>query len=468
MKKMAAVAMAAILGTALMGCANVVNASPKLMSEQSAEVGGTISFATDTVNCEGEGITATGSDVKITKGGVYTVSGTCADGSITVDAADSDVELILKGADITNADGAAVLFLNANNAYLNLSGNNKLSDGGSSEYDGALYGVVSYSIGGDGALEVVGTNQEGIASEMHLTIEDGDITINSKDDGINANNDGVSQITINGGTLNITAGGDGIDSNGSVEINGGEVITCAAVSDMSSGIDADGEVTINGGTVFASGQSASAVTGGDQKYLIYNFSEVQKAGSKVTFTNGTETIFVIQPTSDFAAVTFSSEKIEEGVDYTVSVDGTEDGTINTEDSKSANVFGQHGGKKGRGEFDGERPQLPNDEMRDLDDERMYGRGGHRGDFDGRFKGYFDGERPDTSGSESQPLPDNNEKDATTNDSASSEPSADADSQSKTRPTLPNENNQNADDSQNQQQAPNTKPDATSGATQKAQ
>ena len=68
-----------------------------------------------------------------------------------------------------------------------------------------------------GVLNITADN-EGMNSEMHLTINGGTVNIESQDDGINTNEDNVSVTTVNGGSLSVVAGrgaeGDGIDSNG--------------------------------------------------------------------------------------------------------------------------------------------------------------------------------------------------------------------------------------------------------------
>ncbi len=117
--------------------------------------------------------------------------------------------------------------------------------------DAAFYSYVSMNISGDGALNIT-SEFEGLDSELHLTINGGNITINSQDDGINVNEDNVSVLTVNGGntTLNAALGaeGDGIDSNGFVVLNGG-VLNINGITAPDSAIDSEDGIYYNAGKV---------------------------------------------------------------------------------------------------------------------------------------------------------------------------------------------------------------------------
>ena len=180
--------------------------------------------------------------VHITKPGAYRVSGRLSAGQIAVDLGedayeDSNavVELILDGADITCTVAPAIVFYNVyecDGAWstdtakaevdTSKAGANLILAGGSENFangshvariykdkegekklwkiDGAVYSFMSMNVYGPGALEITADN-EGLNSELHLTINGGDIAIRSGNDGINTNEDGVSVTTINGGSL---------------------------------------------------------------------------------------------------------------------------------------------------------------------------------------------------------------------------------------------------------------------------
>ena len=279
--------------------------------------------------------------VHITKPGMYILSGKLSLGQIAIDLgedakedADAVVQLVLMGVDITCTVAPAIIFYRvyecgsddaedaSMDVYTDQAGANiivadgtentvngsyvariykpgtvELNEDGTEvkdakklhKYDGAVYSKMSMNVSGgssgDGILNINAEN-EGLDSELHLTIHGGCININSGNDGINTNEDGVSVTTINGGTLNIlvngaTGEGDGIDSNGWLVINGGTVIAQACSFSGDAGIDSDMGIHINGGTVIATGNMLDHISESRQNYAVFQF-----AGS----TSGTFTL----------------------------------------------------------------------------------------------------------------------------------------------------------------------------------
>jgi hypothetical protein len=299
---------------------------PALAGQPAATV---IEFG-DQVTIEGDGASATAGHVQITAGGVYEVSGELADGQIEVDAPDADVEVILSGAEITSSDGPAILVRDAGTATLTLAAGseNRVEDGGDTDFDAAIAADVSLTIGGEGALEVVGNQNEGIASSMHLTFTGGDIHIWAVEDGINANNDDVSEITVTGGTLFVeTESGDGIDSNGTITITGGTVITLGAMADRNGGLDADGDVTIDGGAVIATGARLSVPAAASaQQSLLLQFDQARDADTLVVIQDSSgNDVLVFAPANPFQQLLVSEPGISAVETYNVSTGGTGEG-----------------------------------------------------------------------------------------------------------------------------------------------
>ena len=191
------------------------------------------------------------------------------------------------------------------------------------KYDGAFYSKMSMNVSGgevgDGILTIQAEN-EGLDSELHLTINGGDIRITSGDDGINTNEDGVSVTTINGGTLtvNVTGGmageGDGIDSNGWLVINGGTVIAAACATSADSGLDSDMGIYLNGGTVIASGSMLDEIAEDSaQTYAAFSFAQTQAGGETYSLKNESgETVLSCTPVNAFSQLLLSSPDLTEG------------------------------------------------------------------------------------------------------------------------------------------------------------
>ena len=116
----------------------------------------------------------------------------------------------------------------------------------------------------DGMLQIDGGSFDITAAEglegTYIVINDGSITISASDDGINAAQKSDSYtptVEINGGNITITMGQgdtDGIDSNGNIFINGGEISITGQ-----SACDYDGTAELNGGTLTVNGQQVTTI-----------------------------------------------------------------------------------------------------------------------------------------------------------------------------------------------------------------
>lgn len=313
--------------------------------------------------------------VHINKPGKYLLSGKLSSGQIAVDLGedaennpDAVVTLILNGVDITCTVAPAVIFYNvyecsdsseenatkdvdtekaganviiADGSENNISGSYvakiyksvELNDDGTEvidskklhKYDAAFYSKKTMSITGgnkgDGILNIKAEN-EGLDSELHLTINGGNINIISGNDGINTNEDNVSVTTINGGTVRIicdgsTGEGDGIDSNGWLVINGGTVIAEACSTSGDAGIDSDMGIYINGGNVIATGNMLDRISEGDGTFAVFSFDSRQSGGVCYSVKNADgETVCEYTPSNAFSYLIVSGDKLIPG-EYTL-------------------------------------------------------------------------------------------------------------------------------------------------------
>lgn len=351
--------------------------------------------------------------VHITKPGTYVLSGKLSAGQIAVDLGEDAkddpeavVTLVLNNVDITcsvapgvifynvyeccsdeeenatkdvdtSAAGANVLILDGTDNTVNGSYVAKiyksveLSEDGTEvvdskklhKYDGAFYSKMSMNIDGGeentGRLNIYAKN-EGLDSELHLTMNGGTVNIISGNDGINTNEDGVSVTTINGGYLNIrvdgeTKEGDGIDSNGWLVINGGSVHAAGCATSMDAGIDSDMGIHINGGTVVATGNMLDHISESKQNYVVFNFMDKVEAGNEIALKKGEESICFSMP-NDYTYLIVSEENLTEGT-YTLWKGDQQLSVIETEGGMGMMMPGGFGGGQMPEGFDpGEMPE----------------------------------------------------------------------------------------------------------------
>ena len=319
--------------------------------------------------------------VHITKPGTYAVSGQISAGQLAIDLGEDAVEdpdavvtLILNGVDINCSVAPGVIFYNvyecgekdeetaskdvdtsaaganvviADGTENNITGSYvariyksvELNEEGTEvvdskklhKYDAAFYSRMTMNVDGGeegtGVLNIKAEN-EGLDSELHLTINGGTINITSGNDGINTNEDYVSVTTINGGTLKIqvdgtTGEGDGIDSNGWLVMNGGTVIAEACGFSPDAGIDSDMGIHINGGTVIATGNMLDPISESEQPFAVFTFAERQDSGANYTLKDaeGNE-ILSFSPENDFTNLIMSDADMAVG-DYTLWMDETQ-------------------------------------------------------------------------------------------------------------------------------------------------
>ena len=141
--------------------------------------------------------------------------------------------------------------------------------------------------------------------------------------GMAAGADESAYLLITGGTLTVKADGDGLDSNGALEVSGGEVYVSGPTSDGDSAIDyGDGSTaTITGGTVVALGSTGMAEGFGNsstQGSMLVSASG--NTGDTVTLSDSSGKVlcsYVAQ--KSFACVLVSAPGVEQGKSYTLKV-----------------------------------------------------------------------------------------------------------------------------------------------------
>lgn len=201
-----------------------------------------------------------GSQITITQGGNYVISGTLSNGSIIVDTT-SPVNLTLSNASITNLNGPAIYIKNAEETYITLISNtqNYLVDSSidmTSSPSAAIYSSSSLTFQGGGMLDITSLSQNGIGSN--------------------------SPITFNNGMINVSAGKNAIDTSGTTYLRGGHLSLTASETGITAAkglIITDGILNIsNSNTAIASGMTFTLDGGmlnmSDIQTGIYSLSDI--------------------------------------------------------------------------------------------------------------------------------------------------------------------------------------------------
>ncbi len=188
----------------------------------------------------------------------------------------------------------------------------------------------------DGALTIgkttltVSRSYEALEGKS-VDINDGVLSLTASDDGINAtsgdggfnrpgNANADNKINVNGGSVYVCAGGDGVDSNGTLTVNGG-FLAVEGSGNGNSAIDADGSRLINGGIVVAAGSGdmlENPQAGSKQNSAVLVVNSGLTAGSTVALADSEgKAIFCYSLTKSARSITISVPELEIGGSYTL-------------------------------------------------------------------------------------------------------------------------------------------------------
>lgn len=183
-------------------------------------------------------------------------------------------------------------------------------------------------------------SSEGIEARL-VIIDDGEVFIFANDDGINASGgstatttgnrpgsmdtDENSAIVINGGDLYVNAAGDGLDSNGYININGGSVVVDGPTNSGNGALDAGISITMNGGTAVTVGAAGMAENLGESSST-YNisifFESTFSKDTEVEIKNlDHETVISHTSAKAFSHMAAGSGEFRMGETYIIYVDG---------------------------------------------------------------------------------------------------------------------------------------------------
>lgn len=165
----------------------------------------------------------------------------------------------------------------------------------------------------------VSCSPEGLEAKTNLTINGGNITINTADDAINAG----KSIIFNGGYIYAKSSkNDAIDSNGTLTINGGVIVAIGSGAPEGA-FDSDvNTFAVTGGTFVGIGGNVSRPTSG---YVTQNLVILGSltSGSTMALKAGDGTVaFAFKIPQSYATMILSSPEIDTGTKYYVYTGGT--------------------------------------------------------------------------------------------------------------------------------------------------
>lgn len=192
----------------------------------------------------------------------------------------------------------------------------------------------------DGII-TVSESYEGLEGQQ-IHINGGKISLNAQDDGVNvsggndqsafggrggatfsSNSDALLKIT--GGEMYVNAAGDGLDSNGNIEMTGGTVVVSGPENNGNGALDYDGSFNISGGTLIAAGASGMAMAPSEessQHALLMYYPTTQAADTMVQLVNeDNEVLISFKPDKSYQSIMISSPLIEEGKTYSLYAGG---------------------------------------------------------------------------------------------------------------------------------------------------
>lgn len=255
-------------------------------------------------------------------GGMYLNGGT-----YQIDSADDSIH---SNANITIADGTYTLAtgddgVHADDALIVNGGTITVTE----SYEGLEGlavtindGTIDITASDDGVNAAGGTDQSGFG-----TFGDHFKGMDSADDETEETTDNEMWMELNGGYIHILTGGDGVDSNGDLTINGGEIYIDGPSDNGNSAIDYGDRSSayVNGGTLVAIGSSGMAEGMSDsskQEVLMVKLGEQMEAGDVELTDNEGNVIVSYTALKSYDCVIISTAEVESGATYTLTTSGT--------------------------------------------------------------------------------------------------------------------------------------------------
>jgi hypothetical protein len=228
------------------------------------------------------------------------------------------------------------------------SNNNVTIEGGDISVTSGDDGIhADASIVAKGGKINITESYEGIESAV-ITVSDGEIHVTASDDGFNVagGNDGSStngrpgennfessgnnKLIINGGYIVVNSGGDGLDSNGSIQMSNGTAVVNGPTANNNAALDYNGTFEMTGGFLISAGSSgmAQATSEESSQYSIaMTYPQIQQEGTVVHLEDSKgNTVATFAPEKEYQTVVISSPDLKKGTAYTLYSGGSSTGS----------------------------------------------------------------------------------------------------------------------------------------------
>ena len=268
---------------------------------------------------------------------------------------DNEDDVLLGNVYLTNTN----ITVNAGDDGINASNTMLIDEGATIDVQKSVEGLEARLIHQVGGTITVKSSDDGLnAKDWTLESSEaqrpGQQTKTVKAEAANAKNldqAGDVKIVIDGGTLTVDAEGDGLDANGSIEINGGTVVVNGPTSGANAALDYDNNAKLNGGTVLFVDNGGMTMGFGSDSSQAFLMASVQgAAGATVEVVDSSgKTVASLKASKSFSTVLISSPEIKEGEKYTIKVGSNS--TTATASKQAANT----GGRPGQGGPGGGQP-----------------------------------------------------------------------------------------------------------------